>query len=112
MRVQLCGPTAEPRAESPAAVHRRPPERGSAVFLNGILVAILPGSPMANQPTESTHMSTMEIPVLEDGVWITGPDGELIDRKSTRLNSSHHSISYAVFCLSGDWSSEIGRAHV
>ena len=24
---------------------------------------------------------------------------ELIDRKSTRLNSSHGSISYAVFCL-------------
>src|SRR5690242_21330683 len=24
---------------------------------------------------------------------------ELIDRKSTRLNSSHMSISYAVFCL-------------
>src|SRR6202161_3449527 len=23
----------------------------------------------------------------------------LVDRKSTRLNSSHHSISYAVFCL-------------
>src|SRR3712207_8481228 len=26
------------------------------------------------------------------------PDGEL-DRKSTRLNSSHANISYAVFCL-------------
>src|SRR5574337_1561917 len=25
--------------------------------------------------------------------------GHLADRKSTRLNSSHHSISYAVFCL-------------
>src|SRR5689334_24378894 len=25
--------------------------------------------------------------------------GRLIDRKSTRLNSSHSSISYAVFCL-------------
>src|SRR5689334_23691776 len=25
--------------------------------------------------------------------------GELLDRKSTRLNSSHSSISYAVFCL-------------
>src|SRR5437879_9992911 len=25
--------------------------------------------------------------------------GELIDRKSTRLNSSHRCISYAVFCL-------------
>src|SRR2546427_12090531 len=27
------------------------------------------------------------------------PDGRLIDRKSTRLNSSHSQISYAVFCL-------------
>src|SRR5688572_31059754 len=26
-------------------------------------------------------------------------DGELEDRKSTRLNSSHSQISYAVFCL-------------
>src|SRR3712207_8019346 len=26
-------------------------------------------------------------------------DGELVDRKSTRLNSSHANISYAVFCL-------------
>src|SRR5438128_6035021 len=26
-------------------------------------------------------------------------DGEVQDRKSTRLNSSHGSISYAVFCL-------------
>src|SRR5207249_6410449 len=31
----------------------------------------------------------------------TGPDAEvkIVDRKSTRLNSSHVSISYAVFCL-------------
>src|SRR5262245_62278726 len=27
------------------------------------------------------------------------PEGKLIDRKSTRLNSSHLGISYAVFCL-------------
>src|SRR3712207_7089529 len=26
-------------------------------------------------------------------------DSELVDRKSTRLNSSHANISYAVFCL-------------
>src|SRR2546427_2417233 len=26
-------------------------------------------------------------------------DGKMIDRKSTRLNSSHSQISYAVFCL-------------
>src|SRR3712207_8782335 len=27
------------------------------------------------------------------------PDGRLLDRKSTRLNSSHANISYAVLCL-------------
>src|SRR3712207_8029827 len=27
------------------------------------------------------------------------PDGVKLDRKSTRLNSSHANISYAVFCL-------------
>src|SRR3712207_4822670 len=26
-------------------------------------------------------------------------DGDVLDRKSTRLNSSHANISYAVFCL-------------
>src|SRR3712207_9070866 len=31
------------------------------------------------------------------------------DRKSTRLNSSHANISYAVFCLK---KKKIGRAHV
>src|SRR3712207_8668196 len=30
------------------------------------------------------------------GVLVSGPSG---DRKSTRLNSSHANISYAVFCL-------------
>src|SRR5688572_31849336 len=30
---------------------------------------------------------------------ITDPGGEHKDRKSTRLNSSHSQISYAVFCL-------------
>src|SRR2546430_12400835 len=30
---------------------------------------------------------------------IQGLKGRLLDRKSTRLNSSHSQISYAVFCL-------------
>src|SRR3712207_8524878 len=34
------------------------------------------------------------------------------DRKSTRLNSSHANISYAVFCLKKKMTSEIVRAHV
>src|SRR5207248_8260278 len=32
------------------------------------------------------------------GAWTYGT-GTLADRKSTRLNSSHRTISYAVFCL-------------
>src|SRR5206468_11170961 len=31
--------------------------------------------------------------------WLAGPGVPLEDRKSTRLNSSHDQISYAVFCL-------------
>src|SRR5256885_9542576 len=30
---------------------------------------------------------------------MVSPDGQNLDRKSTRLNSSHLVISYAVFCL-------------
>src|SRR5260221_5488582 len=34
------------------------------------------------------------------------------DRKSTRLNSSHTVISYAVFCLKTKHRRQIGRSHV
>src|SRR3712207_6918667 len=30
---------------------------------------------------------------------VRGAGGSIVDRKSTRLNSSHANISYAVFCL-------------
>src|SRR5689334_24715058 len=33
------------------------------------------------------------------GLWVQPADWRSRDRKSTRLNSSHSSISYAVFCL-------------
>src|SRR5207245_9986756 len=38
------------------------------------------------------HLKTLDV-LKHQGSWI------LVDRKSTRLNSSHGSISYAVFCL-------------
>src|SRR2546430_12199625 len=34
-----------------------------------------------------------------DGIPTTTRLGKILDRKSTRLNSSHSQISYAVFCL-------------
>src|SRR5258705_10243988 len=42
--------------------------------------------------------------LVEIGAWICGvlgrePSSKAADRKSTRLNSSHLGISYAVFCL-------------
>src|SRR3712207_8256285 len=33
------------------------------------------------------------------GTWLSGEEHDGGDRKSTRLNSSHANISYAVFCL-------------
>ena len=42
--------------------------------------------------------STKELPQMAE-VITASPGDEKKDRKSTRLNSSHGSISYAVFCL-------------
>src|SRR5207249_11876734 len=43
---------------------------------------------------------------------LTGADSRGIDRKSTRLNSSHVSISYAVFCLKKKSEARLGgRRH-
>src|SRR2546430_12908392 len=42
---------------------------------------------------------TMKIGMSPDGSSIRMEAERLTDRKSTRLNSSHSQISYAVFCL-------------
>src|SRR3712207_8610867 len=48
----------------------------------------------------SAHMAPKHSPLLEAGD-VTGErdSDQPADRKSTRLNSSHANISYAVFCL-------------
>src|SRR3712207_7258354 len=47
------------------------------------------------------HLEDMECPVEKLGAVARsgGDEGDRRDRKSTRLNSSHANISYAVFCL-------------
>src|SRR3712207_7068431 len=40
----------------------------------------------------------VHLPAVPAGVLVE-PGRERVDRKSTRLNSSHANISYAVFCL-------------
>src|SRR3712207_7667520 len=48
--------------------------------------------PKANKGKEKQHKKNIPI-ILEE------EEEEVADRKSTRLNSSHANISYAVFCL-------------
>src|SRR2546422_7834744 len=46
-----------------------------------------------------TLVATSGSPQLAASIRATGKPSETEDRKSTRLNSSHGYISYAVFCL-------------
>src|SRR5205814_9453251 len=53
--------------------------------------------PWPERPHFRGHQSDVEVADAVQGV--THIDDTQIDRKSTRLNSSHLGISYAVFCL-------------
>src|SRR3712207_7788833 len=54
-------------------------------------------------PYTTLFRSTSDVPRarfrVEEVVWLTMEFYRRKDRKSTRLNSSHANISYAVFCL-------------
>src|SRR3712207_8430923 len=45
------------------------------------------------------ELSEQVVQLLVQNLWIQGEAGARGDWKSTRLNSSHANISYAVFCL-------------
>src|SRR5688572_32477851 len=53
------------------------------------------------EPSTATGSLTLEnaAPVAVNDAYSVDEDQTLTDRKSTRLNSSHSQISYAVFCL-------------
>src|SRR5690606_41860581 len=46
----------------------------------------------------AVHVGVADLDAIEPGGDLLGVEG-MEDRKSTRLNSSHVKISYAVFCL-------------
>src|SRR5690625_6674245 len=49
---------------------------------------------------ETTDVRTFEMLLADDvDITVVSPSENARDRKSTRLNSSHVAISYAVFCL-------------
>src|SRR5690242_20856301 len=62
-----------------------------------------PYSPQQYAPQQGAYPGMQPYPQGQ-GMFIPPPSGgtaitAAVDRKSTRLNSSHMSISYAVFCL-------------
>src|SRR5256885_12041889 len=89
---------------------RRPPR--STLFPYTTLFRSLPAvQVIENNPSIAAHgddfsrlvrVGPTDMNVTKDIVWISETDKPHVfpaDRKSTRLNSSHLVISYAVFCL-------------
>src|SRR5690606_41961949 len=60
----------------------KPPALGG-MLVDGLLIAVFPGLPDLHDPFPEAYKLVFV----------------MLDRKSTRLNSSHVKISYAVFCL-------------
>src|SRR3712207_7695271 len=54
---------------------------------------------MARQLLANQATPNKQVILITDGLPTAHFQGSLLDRKSTRLNSSHANISYAVFCL-------------
>src|SRR5256885_16214577 len=75
---------------------RRPPRSTlfpyTTLFRSGVELVTHPGC-------DAEDLGVAHGLVLELGEAGTSPDEDHGDRKSTRLNSSHLVISYAVFCL-------------
>src|SRR5690348_17709662 len=72
-------------------------ERGASHFLCRAqsLTCLSPGGTSDNSPP----FQRRELSGHHTSPEGTAEQGTFLDRKSTRLNSSHPSISYAVFCL-------------
>src|SRR5690606_41009547 len=57
-----------------------------------------PDRPVVAALLQPDHCLVTPVPE-DDAAWLSALEAALADRKSTRLNSSHVKISYAVFCL-------------
>src|SRR5690625_7042495 len=83
-----------------------PPLVAAAVLGGGILLARTNLVMAQEDPMETTEIAGVQIPAgytqleseAERTLNFTAAE-TVLDRKSTRLNSSHVAISYAVFCL-------------
>src|SRR5438309_4348724 len=70
-----------------------------SLFLSVGWIAPPRGHAQTPSPSRDSLLYAACIPVYVEEFKQKGSDEQRADRKSTRLNSSHSSISYAVFCL-------------
>src|SRR5438105_7629381 len=80
---------------------RRPPRSTlfpyTTLFRSRTITLFKDGKQIGNP--YSGHWSASHFSNLASPAAVIGDEEDLSDRKSTRLNSSHEWISYAVFCL-------------
>src|SRR5207249_12323789 len=95
---------------APAAIHAQLLDEGRYLASVRTMYRLLQGCAAVrerrNQLAHPEYAKPELLAVMPNQVWswditkLKGPvRGTCLDRKSTRLNSSHVSISYAVFCL-------------
>src|SRR5258708_28286551 len=78
---------------------RRPP-RSTLFPYTTLFRSCVPGQPLSNQRPETQGLGWHWLASHEAIALSTSANPiPVLDRKSTRLNSSHQIISYAVFCL-------------
>src|SRR2546422_7622142 len=77
---------------------RRPPRSTlfpyTTLFRSGLVSAARNSFGVARELNPQCQAAGLALSRLDEGGWLNR-----LDRKSTRLNSSHGYISYAVFCL-------------
>src|SRR3712207_7816163 len=75
---------------------RRPPRSTLFPYTTLFRSPVVRGELLAAEPAQTDHLA---LPDRDPRVQGHRRSVHLQDRKSTRLNSSHANISYAVFCL-------------
>src|SRR3712207_7589514 len=78
-----------------AELHARHPEVVQKSFRARVWIV----SPTTLMATLNTVRAVLKDSRMREQAHVIQKEVEFLDRKSTRLNSSHANISYAVFCL-------------
>src|SRR5690554_7440104 len=80
---------------------RRPPRSTLFPYTRSSDLGDLDGDGVSNldEYNAGTDFTDAQDVPVQEAKLVSGMVGQYLDRKSTRLNSSHVRISYAVFCL-------------